>query len=202
VTTQRRYARFYHDLRTSAPELFEDAALLGCYCQLLVFADLAYPALAEVPRLVDEGLLERLVEMGEVVPGERPYTYSVARLDVDRRERSEQAADAVRHRKTNPVRKPRSHRPIDERSSTDDLQTNGTERDVTEPTRAPAQERGAAREPETENGVSPYLRMNTDGLERISAYINGAGTATVSSLKEHIGLDSEGHFVALTEVES
>jgi hypothetical protein len=113
------------------PDVFEDAALFGTYAQLLIYADTAYPSLAEVPRLVDERLFAVLVEMGEVVPGDAPYTYSVVRLDVDRNERSDQAAEAVRHRKTNPVKRPKTKRPIIVRSSTDDLQTNGTERDVT-----------------------------------------------------------------------
>ncbi len=82
MSDQRRYARVYHELRIVAYEVYGDGALLGAWLQLLLEADTAWPEPGQLPREVDVEQYERLCELGEVLPGPRPYTFRVKRLEL------------------------------------------------------------------------------------------------------------------------
>lgn len=88
---RNRYAAIPHAIRDQAPDLFSDAALLGTWVQLLVVADMAWPERGEVPRLVDDGLYRRLVDMGAVIPAAPDeYLYRMPYLDSEEQRKSDQ----------------------------------------------------------------------------------------------------------------
>ena len=90
------YSRLYWRLSDEYPDIWDDAALLGAYVQLLVPADMAWPSKPHRPALVDPDAYARLVECGLVE--EEGQRYTVRGLDKHRRRRQRAGRTGARER--------------------------------------------------------------------------------------------------------
>ena len=90
------YTRVYHKLADEYPAIYDDAAALGTYIQLLIQADQAWPTAAFVPAFVDPDVLAVLTGCGLVeMDGKR---YRMKGLEKERRQRRKAARKGATER--------------------------------------------------------------------------------------------------------
>lgn len=87
---QDPYSRVYWKFRREYPDIYQDDATLGTWLRLLITAEGAYPAPADLPRRIRKSCLDKLVSAGLVTlePGD---TFIVKGLTAERSRRSEAA---------------------------------------------------------------------------------------------------------------
>ena len=90
------YTRVYWRLSDEYPDVWDDAATLGAYVQLLCQADMAWPSKPHRPSLIDDDAYTRLVDCGLVI--EEGKRYTVRGLDKHRRARRRSARKGARKR--------------------------------------------------------------------------------------------------------
>ena len=90
----RMFVPIYRDLMNEYPAIYDDAAALGTYVQMLMDADALWPARPQVPRRVTDEQLGKLTECG-LVTLEEHDRYSIKGLDKRRQAQSEMGRDAA-----------------------------------------------------------------------------------------------------------
>jgi hypothetical protein len=95
---RRRFSRhYYDDLQRDYAEVVRDAVLYGTWSQLLDELDAKWPGIPYVPRYCKPAAVRRLIEIGLVIDlGD--HQYGLKGYDEERRERSDQHAEAGRMR--------------------------------------------------------------------------------------------------------
>jgi len=199
----RKFVRIFTDLPNEYPEVYDDAETLGTYVQLLMLADRMYPMKAQLPRAVADAPLDALTTAGLVILEEWDR-FTIKGLAKQREAESEGGRISVQRRwaKQYPDRYLPDGRPRDANRDPGRY-PNTTRRDDTkrdETSRARESGDSGRDVSGKTNGVSPHLRVDSGGLQPLSEYITGAGTA--SSLKDRLVLGPDGQWVAAPEGEN
>lgn len=94
----RKWVRIFHaDMIRDYPTIWDDDAALSSWLRLLVLADGAWPAPAELPRSIKEKSLTSLMEAG-LVTLDGPHRFRIKGMDADRSARRNAARNAAAFR--------------------------------------------------------------------------------------------------------